>query len=142
MPRLCRAGVGVGLAPVLGLPVYPTGSSSVISHVLVPTDGDPCAHSGTGALLVPQVPADLGTTIKGHKTIRECSKEAAKGLEERSHKKLLKSLSLFSLEERKLRRDLIIGCSFPRRGSRGQLQSLLSGSNGTRGKAEAVSGEV
>lgn len=41
MPRLCWMGAGVGLAPVLGVPVYPTGSSSVFSHVLVPLDGDP-----------------------------------------------------------------------------------------------------
>lgn len=98
MPRLCQTGAGVGLAPVLGLPVYPTHSGSVISHVLVPVDGDPCAHSETGALLVPQVPADLGTTIKGRKAIRECPKETARSLEEKSHEKLLKSLGLFRLE--------------------------------------------
>lgn len=93
MPRLRGTGAGVGLAPILGLPVYPTDSSSAFSHVLVPRDEDPCAHSETRALLVPQVPADLGSTIKeGRKAIRECPKEAAKNLEGKSHEKLLKSL--------------------------------------------------
>lgn len=68
MPRLRGTGAGVGLALILGLPVYPTDSSSAFSHVLVPMDEDPCAHSETGALLVPQIP----TIKEGRKAIRKC----------------------------------------------------------------------
>ena len=77
------------------------------------------------------VQSHLKCSIKGHKTIRECSKEGYKdgdgsSLEGKMYEEWLKSLGLFNLKKKRLRRDLIMDYGFLTRGSRGTRTDLVS----------------
>lgn len=85
--------------------------------------GDCPALLCAGAASPQVLGADLATTAQEvSKAVTEHPKESmrmVKGLEEKQWEQWLRALGLVSMEKRILRAELIVGCTFLRRGSRG-----------------------